>query len=249
MTLRFFSLLAAFLIAAPAFAQNAFLDRDLAVPMTAEAQAAMTPMDALRALMDGNDRFLRGESVEPDFLSQVGQTATGQYPMAIILGCIDSRVPHEIIFDKGVGDVFSARIAGNFVNTDILGSMEFATAAAGAKLVVVLGHTECGAIKGACDHVSLGNLTSMLANIAPAVYDVQDIEGPRTSANKAFVQAVADENVSEAVEDVVERSKVMRDLVEQGKLIVVGAMHDVMTGRVTFDLEGMVTAETLGNDD
>lgn len=245
MTVRLFSLLAALLVAAPAFAQNAFLDRDPTMPMTAAAQAAMTPMDALQALMDGNGRFLRGESLELDFLSQINQTSTGQYPMAIILGCIDSRVPHEIIFDKGVGDVFSARVAGNFVNTDILGSMEFATAAAGAKLVVVLGHTECGAIKGACDHVQLGNLTSMLANIVPAVYSVDDIEGPRTSANAAFVQAVADENVEEAVEDIVEKSQVMRGLVESGRLIVIGAMHDVSTGRVTFDTDGMMTAETL----
>ena len=154
--------------------------------------------------------------------------------MAVILGCIDSRVPHEIVFDKGVGDVFSARIAGNFVNTDILGSLEFATAVAGAKAIVVLGHTECGAVKGACDHVTLGNLTQTLSNIAPAVYAVTDIEGPRTSANKAFVQAVAHQNVEMTVQNILERSPVIETLVAEGKLIVIGAMHNVATGEVTF---------------
>ena len=221
-------------------------ERDLTAPLTAETQAALTPMEVVQLLKDGNQRFLDDEPLERDFLSQVAATSTGQYPMAAILGCIDSRVPHEIIFDKGVGDVFSARVAGNFVNTDILGSLEFATAVAGSKVIVVLGHTECGAVKGACDNVELGNLTSTLANIAPAVYAVDDISGPRTSSNDAFVQAVADKNVMLTVQNMVDRSPVIRGLVEDGKLIVIGAMHDVATGEVTFYEDDMISAATIG---
>ena len=227
---------------APAFAQQT---RDPRIALTADTQAALTPEEVIQALKDGNERFLDGRALSRDFLEQVRQTAGGQYPMAAILGCIDSRVPHEIVFDKGVGDVFSARIAGNFVNTDLLGSLEFATAVAGAKVIVVLGHTECGAVKGACDHVELGNLTATLANIAPAVYSVTDIEGPRTSANPDFVQAVAHRNVEFTVENIVNRSTVIRGLVERGELIVIGAMHDVTTGRVVFEDATMVTATTL----
>ena len=233
-------LLALSLFAAPAQAQ-----RDLTAPLTAETQAALTPMEVLQLLKDGNERFVSGTAIERNYLAQVRATAGGQYPMASILGCIDSRVPHEIIFDKGVGDIFSARVAGNFVNTDILGSLEFATAAAGSKVGGVLGHTECGAVKGACDGVELGNLTSTLANIAPAIYAVDDIEGERTSANKDYVQAVAHQNVEMTVRNMVERSPVMHGLVEQGKLIVIGAMHDVATGEVVFMDETMITAETL----
>ena len=234
-----------FAFVSPAFAQT--MDRDLTQPLTAETQAAMSPMDVLQAMKDGNQRFLDGTPVERDFMSQVRATADGQYPMASVLGCIDSRVPHEIVFDKGVGDIFSARVAGNFVNTDILGSLEFATAVAGSKLIVVLGHTECGAVKGACDHVELGNLTATLSNIAPAIYAVDDIDGERTSKNPEYVQAVAHENVEQTVRNMVERSPVMHGLVEEGKLIVVGAMHNVATGEVTFMEESMVTAETINN--
>jgi carbonic anhydrase len=239
----FFSTLALvlLLIAAPATAQ----ERDLTAALTAETQASLTPMEVIQLLKDGNERFVDDEAVERNFMEQVQQTAGGQYPMAAILGCIDSRVPHEIVFDKGVGDIFSARIAGNFINTDILGSLEFATAVAGSKVIVVLGHTECGAVKGACDNVQLGNLTSTLANIAPAIYAVDEIEGSRSSANKDFVQAVADENVELTVQNIVNRSPVIRDLVESGDLIVIGAMHDVATGEVTFFEDDMVTAETL----
>ena len=222
-------------------------DYDPTVALTAETQAALTPMQVIQRLKDGNERFVNDQAVERDFLGQVRQTATGQYPMAAILGCIDSRVPHEIVFDKGVGDIFSARVAGNFVNTDILGSLEFATAVAGSKVVVVLGHTECGAVKGACDNVELGNLTATLSNIAPAVYSVTDIEGPRTAANKDFVQAVAHENVEITVRNMVERSPVMHGLVEEGKLVVIGAMHNVTTGEVTFFEDSMITAETINS--
>lgn len=220
-------LLAAF-VALPAQAQQA-------VTQTEQTQAAMTPAEALQMLKDGNDRFVRGEAVDRDYMAQVEQTAGGQYPFGVVLACIDSRVPPEIVFDQGLGDLFAPRIAGNYVDADILGSMEFATAVAGSKLIVVLGHTECGAVKGACDHVELGNLTHTLSNIAPAVYAVTDVEGPRTSANKDFVNAVAHTNVEMTVQNVLERSAVMRDLVERGELMVVGAMYDVATGRVTFN--------------
>lgn len=221
-------------------------ERDLTAPLTAEAQAALTPMEVIQLLKDGNQRFLNDEALERDFMSQVRQTSDGQYPMAAILGCIDSRVPHEIVFDKGVGDIFSARVAGNFVNTDILGSLEFATAVAGSKVIVVLGHTECGAVKGACDAVEMGNLTSTLANIAPSIYAVGDeVEGPRNSENEEFVQAVAHENVHQTVQNIVDRSPVIRGLVESGDVIVVGAMHNVATGEVSFYEDQMLTADTL----
>ena len=248
-SLRFFPLLAAFVLVGCSTTQaqvSTSTDYDPTVALTAETQAALTPMEVIQRLKDGNQRFVSGQAVERDFMAQVRETAGGQYPMAAILGCIDSRVPHEIVFDKGVGDIFSARVAGNFVNTDILGSLEFATAAAGSKVVVVLGHTECGAVKGACDHVELGNLTATLANIAPAVYAVGDtVPGERSSSNKEYVQAVAHENVEMTVRNMVERSVVMHNLVEEGKLIVIGAMHNVATGEVEFFDDSMITAETI----
>lgn len=209
--------------------------RDLTAALTQEMQQAMTPADAIQYLKDGNERFLNGEPVERDLLEQVKNTAGGQYPMAAILGCIDSRVPVEIVFDKGVGDVFTARIAGNFVNTDILGSLEFATAVAGAKAIVVLGHSQCGAIKGACDHVEMGNLTSTLANLAPAMYRVDHkCYEPLSSANGDYVNAVTDANIRLTTRNIVDRSSVIRDLVAQGKLAVIGALHEVETGKVVF---------------
>lgn len=209
--------------------------RDLTAALTQEMQQAMTPADAIQYLKDGNERFLNGEPVERDLLEQVKNTAGGQYPMAAILGCIDSRVPVEIVFDKGVGDVFTARIAGNFVNTDILGSLEFATAVAGAKAIVVLGHSQCGAIKGACDHVEMGNLTSTLANLAPAMYRVDHKRyEPLSSANGDYVNAVTDANIRLTTRNIVDRSSVIRDLVAQGKLAVIGALHEVETGKVVF---------------
>lgn len=208
--------------------------RDLTVPLDAKAQAKLTPAEVVQLMKEGNQRFLANTPVERNFLEQIKTTSTGQYPMATVLGCIDSRVPHEIIFDKGVGDIFSVRIAGNFINSDILGSMEFATAVAGSKVIVVLGHTECGAVKGACDNVEMGNLTSTLSNIAPAVYSVGHRHDVRNSKNKAFVDDVTHANVDLTVRNIVERSPILRQLVDDGKLIVIGAMHDVQTGEVTF---------------
>ena len=202
--------------------------------MSRESQRNMTPEQALGALKDGNERFISGRMLKRDLMAQVRATAPGQYPFAVVLGCIDSRVPPELVFDQGIGDIFSPRIAGNFANTDIIGSIEFATELAGAKLVVVLGHTECGAVKGACDNVRLGNLTQTLSNLTPAVYAVKDVCDDRTSKNKAFVQMVADENVRLTVQALTERSSILKDLVARNRLKVVGAMHDVATGRVSF---------------
>jgi carbonic anhydrase len=204
-----------------------------AAVQTAETQEEISPERALELLQAGNERFVNGDMMQRDYMNQVEQTATGQYPFAVVLSCIDSRVPPELVFDQGVGDIFTARVAGNFVNTDILGSMEFATAVAGSKLIVVLGHTECGAVKGACDNVEMGNLTHTLGNLAPALY-ATETDGPRTSENKEFVHAVTEENVHINVANILERSRVIRDQVENGNVMVVGALHDVATGKVTF---------------
>ena len=161
-------------------------------------------------------------------------TAAGQYPHAVILSCIDSRAPAEIIFNAGLGDLFNARIAGNIADTDLVGSMEFACAVSGAKLVLVMGHTSCGAIKGACDHVELGNLTGLLQKIEPAVASVHDVPGERNSKNTAFVEAVAQANVRLTVERIRELSPILRDLETTGKIQVVGSIYDLDTGRVRF---------------
>lgn len=204
--------------------------------MSAEAQKAITPDEALKRLKEGNERFVQGKMLERKLMDQVKATASGQYPFAVVVGCVDSRVPPELVFDQGIGDIFSARIAGNFVNTDIIGSLEFTTKLAGSKLIVVLGHTECGAVKGACDNAQLGNLTATLSNLMPAVYSVTDVEGERNSKNAGFVQKVADANVQLSVAAITDRSGVMRELVDQGQLKVVGAMHDIGTGQVTFSV-------------
>jgi carbonic anhydrase len=172
--------------------------------------------------------------MQRNLIQQVAATGSGQFPYAAIVGCIDSRVATELVFDQGIGDIFSARIAGNFVNDDILGSLEFACAAAGAKLILVLGHTECGAVKGACDDVILGNLTQTLVNIKPAVAAVSGYESDRSSKNAQFVQAVAEKNVVLTVERIRRRSPILRGMVDNGQIGLNGAMYDVHTGKVTF---------------
>ncbi len=203
---------------------------------TAESQSQMTPEMALELLKEGNQRFLRGAPRERKLNQQVIETAYGQYPFASIIGCIDSRVPTSLIFDQGIGSLFSARVAGNIVNDDILGSLEFACKLAGAKLVVVLGHTSCGAVKGACDQAELGNLTALLSKINPAVLAVTDPENPeeRTSKNAAFVDAVALENVRLTVQNVRTYSNVLRSMEKEGTIKIIGAMYDVATGEVRF---------------
>lgn len=203
---------------------------------TAESQSQMTPEKALELLKEGNQRFLRGAPRERKLNQQVIETAYGQYPFASIIGCIDSRVPTSLIFDQGIGSLFSARVAGNIVNDDILGSLEFACKLAGAKLVVVLGHTSCGAVKGACDQAELGNLTALLSKINPAVLAVTEPENPeeRTSKNADFVDAVALENVRLTVQNVRTYSNVLRSMEKQGAIKIIGAMYDVATGEVQF---------------
>ena len=201
---------------------------------TKQTQAATTPQKALQMLKEGNARFVNNRMVKRNLMRQVKKTAGGQFPFAAIVGCIDSRASNELIFDQGIGDIFSARIAGNFVNDDILGSLEFACKVARAKLIVVLGHTECGAVKGACDDVVMGNLTQTLANIKPAVTAVSGYESDRSSKNNAFVQAVTDKNVVLTVHRIRERSPILRDMVNKAEIGLVGAMYDVHTGKVRF---------------
>ena len=205
-----------------------------AVTQNKQTQDATTPQKALQMLKEGNTRFVQGNMLKRDLMQQVKATGGGQFPFAAIVGCIDSRASNELIFDQGIGDIFSARIAGNFVNDDILGSLEFACAAAGAKLILVLGHTECGAVKGACDDVVLGNLTQTLANIKPAVAAVSGFESDRSSKNNKFVQAVTDKNVVLTVERIRERSPILRGMADKGQIGLAGAMYDVHNGKVTF---------------
>lgn len=205
-----------------------------ATTRTKEMQAAISPQKALQMLKEGNSRFVQGNMIKRDLMRQVKETAGGQFPFAALVSCIDSRESGQLIFDQGIGDIFNARIAGNFVNDDILGSLEFACAVAGAKLIVVLGHTECGAVRGACDDIVMGNLTQTLANIKPAVAAVSGYESDRTSANDAFVRAVTDKNVVLTVERIRERSPILRDMVDKGKIGLAGAIYDVHTGKVTF---------------
>jgi len=207
---------------------------DKYVTQTAESQAKMTPDKAVKILEEGNERFVHDKMVNRDLMSQVEATSTGQYPFAAIVSCIDSRIPTEIVFDQGVGDIFNARVAGNFVNTDILGSLEFAAKVAGSKAIIVMGHTECGAVKGACDNVKLGNLTPMLANIQPAIDAVDDIKKNRNSKNSEFVQKVADLNVEFTIEKIKKDSDVLREMYENGEIDIIGAMYDVHSGKVTF---------------
>mgnify|MGYP001810356884 CR=1 FL=1 len=199
-----------------------------------ETQANLTPRKALQILKEGNERFIQNLKVQRDLLEQVNDTREGQWPFAIILSCIDSRTSSELIFDQGLGDIFSVRIAGNIVNTDILGSMEFACKLAGSKLIVVLGHTKCGAVKGACDHVEMGNLTELLAKLQPAVYQENETKTDRNSKNKAFVENVATINVKRNVKNIIERSFILEQMVENGEIGVVGAMYNIETGEVEF---------------
>ena len=199
-----------------------------------ETQAQMTPRKALQFLQEGNDRFINNLKANRNLLEQVNETRDGQWPFATILSCIDSRTSAELIFDQGLGDVFSVRIAGNIVNTDILGSMEFACKVAGSKLIVVLGHSKCGAVKGACDHVEMGNLTELLSKIQPAVYEEKVTTSERSSKNSEFVENVAEINVKRSVRNIIERSFVLEQMLDQGQIGIVGAMHDIESGKVTF---------------
>jgi carbonic anhydrase len=202
--------------------------------LTRELRDALTPTEALEVLRKGNERFVNNLKANRNLLQQVNETSDGQHPMAIVLSCIDSRTSAELVFDQGLGDIFSCRIAGNVLNDDILGSMEFACKAAGAKVVVVLGHSRCGAVKGACDGVQLGNLTSLLKKIDDAIALETETVGDRSSANSEFVERVAELNVLLVKQQILERSPVLADMIEQGEIALIGAMYDVETGAVEF---------------
>jgi carbonic anhydrase len=203
---------------------------------TKDQQITMTPESAIKRLKDGNSRFIQSNGVSRDLSNEVKQTSTGQNPYATVLHCIDSRVSAELIFDEGIGDVFSIRIAGNFENEDILGSMEFACKLAGTKVIVVLGHTACGAVKGACDNAKLGNLTALISKLKPAVNAViEPIDTTeRNSSNIDFVNNVAEKNVYMTIENIRRKSPVLKEMEDNGEIKIVGAMYDIKDGSVTF---------------
>lgn len=194
----------------------------------------MNPEQALKTLMDGNERFTKNLKINRDLLTQVEQTQGGQQPFAAILGCMDSRAPAEVIFDQGIGDIFSIRVAGNVISTDVLGSLEFAVCAVGVKLIMVLGHTNCGAIKGACDDFKLGNLTSLLNKIKPAIAAEDTIRSERNGSNKEFVNRVCGHNVQHSIEVMLEESELLREALSRGDIKVVPAMYDLSNGAVTL---------------
>lgn len=208
--------------------------------LTKEMQAAITPSMALELLKEGNKRFVNNLKVNRNLLQQANETSDGQHPFAVILSCIDSRTSAELIFDQGLGDVFSVRIAGNIINEDILGSMEFGCKVAGSKILVVLGHTKCGAVKGACDHIEMGNLTALLTKIRPAVDDEKTTTENRNSGNSEFVEKVATINVKRTVKAITQRSPILKEMIERGEIGIVGGTHDITTGLVTFYPETMV---------
>jgi carbonic anhydrase len=203
--------------------------------VTKEEQSALTPDKVLADLMAGNARFVAGEIANPEVKKRIANSANGQYPKAVVLSCLDSRVPVELVFDQRIGDIFVGRVAGNIEDVDQLGSMEFATKLAGAKLVFVMGHTACGAVKGACDGAKLGNLTTLLARIEPAVEAVQGFKPEdRTSANKVFLEKVIEQNVRQTMANIRKDSPVLAELEASGKIKIVGGVYDLHTGKVTL---------------
>ncbi len=199
-----------------------------------ETQATMTPEKSIQYLREGNERFVANLRAHRNLLEQVNDTRDGQFPFATILSCIDSRTSAELVFDQGLGDIFSVRIAGNIVNEDILGSMEFTCKVAGSRSIVVLGHSKCGAIKGACDGVQLGNLSTLLNKIQPSVYHEHSVKENRNSSNGAFVEKVAEIQVRRSVRSIVEQSVVLREMVDQKQIGIIGGLYDVESGRVQW---------------
>jgi len=203
---------------------------------TRETQSTMTPQKSLAYLKEGNVRFQNNLKANRNLLEQVNDTSEGQFPFATILSCIDSRVSAELVFDQGLGDIFSIRIAGNFINEDILGSMEFACKLAGTKLIVVLGHTSCGAVKGACDDAKMGNLTKLISKIKPAVESVEEPKEAslRNSKNLAFVDDVAEKNVQLSLENIRKESPIIAEMEKNEEILLLGAMYNVNSGAVEF---------------
>lgn len=212
---------------------------------TKETQATTTPEMALQYLREGNHRFINNLKSNRNLLKQINETRDGQFPVATILSCIDSRTSTELIFDQGLGDIFTVRIAGSIINDDILGSMEFACKIAGSKLIVVLGHTKCGAIRGACDNVQLGNLSTLLNKIQPSVYYEKTTSENRNSKNSEFVEKVARIQVKRSVEEIIERSIVLREMIENKEIGLIGAIYDIETGVVEFLEETFMLGEII----
>ena len=202
--------------------------------LTKEMQASITPAMALEILKEGNKRFVNNLKVNRNLLQQANETSVGQHPFAVTLSCIDSRTSVELIFDQGLGDVFSVRIAGNIINEDILGSMEFGCKIAGSKIIVVLVHTKCGAIKGACDHVEMGNLTALLNKIQPAIYEENSEIENRNASNYIFVEKVASIHIKRTLHAILDRSPILKEMIEAGTIGIIGAKYDVATGVVDF---------------
>lgn len=204
--------------------------------LTKEMQDKITPDMAFELLVEGNKRFINNLKANRNLLQQANETSDGQHPFAVILSCIDSRTSAEIIFDQGLGDIFSIRIAGNIINEDILGSMEFACKVAGSKIIVVLGHSKCGAIQGACDHIEMGNLTVLLSKIRPAIDDEDTIKTDRSSKNAEFIEKVTIINVKRVMKEIVGRSPIIKEMLGKKELKLIGGYHDLMSGRVFFDI-------------
>jgi len=202
--------------------------------LTEQRRAELSPRDMIRLLQEGNQRFVDGEWIDWDYRHEQVDTSAGQYPGAIVLGCIDSRAPAEIVFNLRIGDIFNARVAGNILDEDMAGSMEYACKVAGSRIIIVMGHTNCGAVKGAIDQVELGTLTQLLAKIKPAIDAVQDVEGERTTKNSAFVNAVAKMNVMLTMENIRETSPVLKKMEDNNEIDIVGAMYDVESGKAEF---------------
>lgn len=213
--------------------------------LTKEFRDKIAPREAIEILKKGNERFVNNLKMNRNLLQQVNETSDGQHPFAVILSCIDSRTSAELIFDQGLGDVFSVRIAGNIQNADILGSLEFSCKVAGAKVVVVLGHTKCGAVKGACDHVTMGNLTILLEKLKPAVEGETSVTSDRNANNSEFVEKVASLNVRITKKQILKNSPILKEMIEKGEIALVGGMYDVETGIVDFYDDEIVTAETI----
>jgi carbonic anhydrase len=216
--------------------------------LTREMQAQLTPAKAIELLKEGNKRFVNNLKINRNLLQQVNETSGGQYPFAFILSCIDSRTSAELIFDQGLGDIFSCRIAGNILNEDILGSMEFACKVAGSKIVVVLGHTKCGAIKGACDDVQLGNLSTLLKKIKPAIDAEVATKQNRNASNITFVENVAELNVRKTLRQIPAQSQIIEQLLHNGEIALIGGMYNVETGVVEFYDNEMITGQSLKKD-
>ena len=204
--------------------------------LTKEMQENITPKIAYDLLVEGNKRFINNLKANRNLLQQANETSDGQHPFAVILSCIDSRTSAEIIFDQGLGDIFSIRIAGNIINEDILGSMEFACKVVGTKIIVVLGHSKCGAVMGACDHVEMGNLTSLLSKIRPAIDDETSVDTDRNSKNSDFIEKVTVINVKRVMKEIVERSPIIKELLEDKQINLIGGYHDLQSGKVCFDI-------------